>query len=47
MGQYQLCEVQQDQVLGPALQSQQPVAMLQDGGRMAEKVEKVLRVLAS
>jgi len=49
MGQGQLYEAQQGQVLGPALGSQQPHATLQAGGRVAVKMpgaEKDLGVLA-
>ena len=38
MGQGQLYEMQQDQVLGPTLGSQQPHAMLQAWGRVAGKL---------
>ena len=38
MGQGQLHEVQQGQVLGPALGSQQPPTMLQAWGRVAGKL---------
>jgi len=38
MGQGQLCEVQQGQVLGAALGSQQPHATLQAWGRVAGKL---------